>query len=62
MTTYTISVRSSGLTLGAYEGSTPAEAVAAMRLEAGYSSAQELADQLSTTVEALDADLCVTVD
>jgi hypothetical protein len=46
-----------GAYLGCYEGETVAEAHESLCQCAGYASAQDCADALGTTVEALIADL-----
>lgn len=59
MTSYTITHKTSGLDLGTYEAATPADAIAAMRLDAGYSDSAALAETLGCTVADLDAELSV---
>lgn len=60
MTSYTITNRTSGMDLGTYEAETREAAILAMTKDAGYASREEMAEALSTTVEALDADVVVT--
>ena len=59
MTSYQITARDTGHCLGIYEGATPADAVEAMHIDAGYAGSGEAAAALETTVEALRAQLDV---
>ena len=61
MTTYRMTSRTSGAYLGAYLGANFREALEALYRDAGYADAQDAADTLGTTVEALRADLIVEV-
>jgi hypothetical protein len=61
-TTYHLTSRTGGAYLGAYSAATVAEAHEALCRDAGYAGAQEAADALGTTVEALIADLIAIED
>lgn len=56
MTSYTITIRSTGADMGTHEGATPREAIEAMHRDAGYVSIEAAAAALETTVDALVAD------
>jgi hypothetical protein len=56
-TTYRMTSRTSGAYLGAYSAASVEGAHEALCRDAGYAGAQEAADVLGTTVEALLADL-----
>lgn len=59
MTTFTISSRISGITFGEYDGATADAAIESMHRDAGYRSTAAAAEALSTTVDALRAELRV---
>ena len=59
MPTFTISSRISGAVLGEYDGATADAAIESMHRDAGYRSSAAAADALSTTVDALRAELRV---
>ena len=59
MTSYHITSEA-GMDMGTYEAETREAAIEAMHRDAGYASSEAAAEALSTTVEALRAELTVT--
>lgn len=60
MNSYRI-ISSAGVDLGVWDGATPEEAIEALDRSAGYTCSAHAAEVLGTTVEAMRADLTVTL-